>query len=55
MDMATLTDSLRELTELLEKHYQKMFQVLRKAEFESIILKHFHKLPAIPYEIETVI
>ena len=24
-----------------------MFQVLRKAEFESIILKHFHKLPEV--------
>lgn len=35
--------------------YDAMFQVLRKAEFESIILKHFHKLPAIPYEIEAVI
>ena len=28
MDMATLTDSLRELTELLEKHYQKKAIVL---------------------------
>ena len=28
MDMATLTDSLRELTELLEKHYQKKVIVL---------------------------
>lgn len=25
--------------------YETMFQVLRKAEFESILLKHFHKLP----------
>ena len=24
-----------------------MFQVLRKAEFESILLKHFHKLPEV--------
>ena len=27
--------------------YEAMFQVLRKAEFESIILKHFHKLPEV--------
>lgn len=25
--------------------YETIFQVLRKAEFESILLKHFHKLP----------
>ncbi len=27
--------------------YEAMFQVLRKAEFESILLKHFHKLPEV--------
>lgn len=27
--------------------YQTMFQVLRKREFESILLKHFHKLPEV--------
>ena len=27
--------------------YGAMFQVLRKAEFESIILKHFHRLPEV--------
>ena len=27
--------------------YKAMFQVLRKAEFESILLKHFHKLPEV--------
>lgn len=27
--------------------YEAIFQVLRKAEFESIILKHFHKLPEV--------
>lgn len=27
--------------------YETMFQVLRKAEFESILLKHFHKLPEV--------
>ena len=27
--------------------YRAMFQVLRKAEFESIVLKHFHKLPEV--------
>lgn len=27
--------------------YDAMFQVLRKAEFESILLKHFHKLPEV--------
>ncbi len=27
--------------------YQTMFQVLRKKEFESIILKHFHRLPEV--------
>ena len=27
--------------------YEAMFQVLRKAEFESILLKHFHKLPVV--------
>lgn len=27
--------------------YEAMFQVLRKAEFESIILKYFHKLPEV--------
>ena len=27
--------------------YEAMFQVLRKAEFESILLKHFHRLPKV--------
>ena len=27
--------------------YEAMFQVLRKAEFESILLKHFHELPEV--------
>ena len=27
--------------------YQTMFQVLRKKEFESILLKHFHRLPEV--------
>lgn len=27
--------------------YEAMFRVLRKAEFESILLKHFHKLPEV--------
>lgn len=27
--------------------YEAMFQVLRKAEFESILLQHFHKLPEV--------
>ena len=27
--------------------YEAMFQVLRKSEFESILLKHFHKLPEV--------
>lgn len=27
--------------------YEAMFQVLRKTEFESILLKHFHKLPEV--------
>lgn len=27
--------------------YEAIFQVLRKAEFESILLKHFHKLPEV--------
>lgn len=27
--------------------YKAMFQVLRKAEFESVLLKHFHKLPEV--------
>lgn len=27
--------------------YEALFQVLRKAEFESILLKHFHKLPEV--------
>ena len=27
--------------------YEAMFQVLRKAEFESILFKHFHKLPEV--------
>lgn len=27
--------------------YKAMFQVLRKVEFESILLKHFHKLPVV--------
>lgn len=27
--------------------YEAMFQVLRKAEFESILLKHFHKYPEV--------
>lgn len=27
--------------------YKAMFRVLRKAEFESILLKHFHKLPEV--------
>ena len=30
-----------------ELSYEAMFQVLRKAEFESILLKHFHKLPEV--------
>ena len=30
-----------------ELSYNAMFQVLRKAEFESILIKHFHKLPEV--------
>ena len=33
--------------EIDDLSYEAMFQVLRKAEFESIILKHFHKLPEV--------